>query len=54
MTDILIDLDSFFPIDNTPEKCRKCEYAYYMYGVEFNCALTDNGKKCKFKKREEK
>ena len=29
-------------------KCPQCEHSYYVYGCEFNCALENKGKKCKY------
>lgn len=49
-----IDDDVFFPGSSVPELCRKCEHAYYVYGIEFECARVNGGKRCRFKKKVEK
>lgn len=46
-----IDDDIFFPGSGVPKRCRKCEHAYYVYGVEFECSRADGGKRCRFKKK---
>lgn len=49
-----VDEDVFFPGSGVPERCRKCEHAYCVYGVEFECARVNGGKRCRFKKKVEK
>ena len=34
--------------------CPICEHSYYVYGCEFNCELKNEGKRCRFKKKENK
>ena len=46
-----VDDDVFFPGSSVPERCRKCEHAYYVYGIEFECTRADGGKRCRFKKK---
>lgn len=48
---ITIDPDDFFPPDITPKKCRGCAHAYYVYGTEFNCDRDNNGKRCRYQKK---
>ena len=33
--------------------CPICEHSYYVYGCEFNCELQNEGKRCRFKKKED-
>lgn len=48
------DEDVFFPGSSVPKRCRECEHAYYVYGVEFECTRANSGKRCRFKKKVEK
>lgn len=50
----IIDPDDFFPPDITPKKCIGCAHAYYVYGIEFNCDRENNGKRCRFKRKNQR
>ena len=45
--DSLMDISKY---DFTPN-CRKCDHAYFVYGVELNCELLNKNKKCRFKEK---
>lgn len=51
LNEVVMESDDFFPRDNTPKKCRGCAHAYYVYGIEFECARENNGKRCRFKRK---